>query len=73
MTYEVAAMNNKDQDQWYDREIAPSLQLAKSSSLGVQTGSLCALAHHLSGLVSTETTTPVTALLLVLVSAINSH
>jgi hypothetical protein len=27
----------------------------------------------LSGLVSTETTTPVTALLFVLVSAINSH
>lgn len=53
------------------REIAPSLQLAKSSSLGVETSSLCALAHHLGGLVSTETTTPVTALLLVLVSEVS--
>lgn len=63
-------MNDQDQHPRYDREIAPSLQLAKSSSLGVQTGSLCALAHHLSGLVSTETTTPVTTLLLILVSEI---
>jgi hypothetical protein len=73
MTYKVTTMNDKDQDLWRDHKLAQSLQLAKSSSLGVQTSSLCALAHHLSGLVSTETTTPVTALLFVLVSAINYH
>lgn len=46
-------------------------QFAKGSRLGVKTSSLCALAHHLSGLVSTQTSTPVTALLLVLVSAVD--
>jgi len=63
-------MNDKDQDRWYDHELAQGLQLAKSSSLRVLTSSLCTLAHHLSGLVSTETATPVTTLLLVLVSEV---
>jgi len=54
------------------QELVACSQHSKSSSLGVQTSSLCALAHHLRGLVPTNTSTPVTALLLVFVSTVNS-